>query len=413
MLSDPLYRLRALFRWRAADRDLEDELRFHLDSETDARISRGADSAEAARQARIAFGGVEQTREACREARGVSLLPAIARDLRFAVRILLGTPGFTAVAILTLALGIGANTVVFSVIERFVLRPLDYSNPDNLVSLTWRVPSLHLDNLKPAPANYFTEREQTRTLVDVGLYLWNSADVTGFGQPEHVRMLDVTYATLPLLGVKPALGRLFTREEDSPNGPKTVIISFGYWQRNLGGNRQVLGRALTLDGVPYEIVGVLPRSFHFLDSHPDIDLYTTLQLNPGTTKLGDFKYQSIARLRPGVTLPQVNAEMDHLLPVTLHTFPPTDEISLNVWEKLEMHGHAHALKEDVLGDVGKTLWVVMGSMGVLLLVACSNVANLLLVRVEGRRQELAVFRARCGARTNCVKAARREHSAQY
>jgi predicted permease len=210
----------------------------------------------------------------------------------------------------------------------------------------------------------------------------------------NMRMVDITDATLPLLGVKPTLGRLFTRGEDSPNGPKTVIISYGYWQRKLGGNRQVIGRALRLNGVPHEIIGVLPQSFHFLDSHPDFDLYTPMHWDRRTTKLdADFSYRAIARLKPGVTLARVNAEMDHLHPITLHSFPSSDVFSLNVWEKLEMHGNAHELKKDVVGDVGKTPWVVMGPMGVLLLIACANVANLLLVRVEGRRQELAVCSA--------------------
>ena len=298
-------------------------------------------------------------------------------------------PLFTAVTLLTLAIGIGANTVVFSVVESVLLKPLSYSHAESLVGVWYHIPGIEIENMPMAPFLYFIEREQGTTFEDIGVYQGDSLTVTGNGEPEHVSGLDVTDGTLPILGVKPAVGRLFTRRDDSPGTPQTVVLSYGYWRKKFGGDQSVIGRPIMVDGKAREIIGVLPRDFHFLDRE-DAALYLPMQWDRNKTKLGNFSYPGVARLKPGVTLAQVKADMTRLIPIAIRSFPAPDGFPLSLFEKVQMNPTPRPLKQDVIGDVGNVLWVLMGSIAVVLLVACANVANLLLVRVEGRRQELAI-----------------------
>ena len=298
-------------------------------------------------------------------------------------------PLFSAVTLITLAIGIGANTVIFSVVEGVLLKPLSYPQSDRLIGVWYHVPGIEIDQLPMAPFLYFIERELNTTFEDIGVYTGDSLSVTGAGEPEHVKGLDVTDGTLPILGVKPALGRLFTRRDDSPGAPQTVVLSYGYWRTKFGGNDSAIGRSILVDGKAREIIGVLPRDFHFLDRE-DAALYLPMQWDRSKTKLGNFSFSGIARLKPGVTLAQVEADMIRLVPIAIRSFPPPDGFPLSLFEKIQINATPRLLKQDVIGDVGNVLWVLMGSIAVVLLVACANVANLLLVRVEGRRQELAI-----------------------
>jgi predicted permease len=298
-------------------------------------------------------------------------------------------PLFTAITLLTLAIGVGANTVIFSVVEGVLLKPLPYPHPEQLIGVWHTAPGIGLKELNMAPSIYFIDREQSTTLQDIGVYDGDSLNVTGAGQPEHVRGLDVTDGTLPILDVTPALGRLFTRRDDSPGAPQTVLLSYGYWQSKFGGASSVIGRSITVDGKPREIIGVLPRGFHFLDQQ-DAALILPFQWDRSKTKLGNFSQRAIARLKPGVSMAQASADMARLLPVVMRTFPAPEGFSASLFEKARISPNLRPLKQDVVGDVGKVLWVLMGSIVLVLLVACANVANLLLVRVEGRRQELAI-----------------------
>ena len=185
------------------------------------------------------------------------------------------------------------------------------------------------------------------------------------------------------------MGRLFTRQDDSPSAPATVVLSYQYWQTKFGGASSVLGTAITVDGKPRQIIGVMPKGFHFLDQ-PDAALILPFQWDRNKTKLGNFSQRALARLKPGVTLEQANADMARLLPVVLRSFPAPEGFSADLFEKAKIAPNLRPLKKDVVGDVGKVLWVLMGSIVLVLLIACANVANLLLVRVEGRRQELAI-----------------------
>lgn len=320
-------------------------------------------------------------------------------QLKQIFRRLARAPLFTTITLITLAVGIGANTVVFSVVEGVLLKPLAYPQADRLVGIWHAAPGIGFDNLNMAPFLYFIDREQNSTFEDVGMYDGDSLSVTGAGEPEHVTGMDVTDGTLPLLGVRPALGRLFARRDDMADAPKTVILSYNYWQKKFGGSNSVVGQTLNIDGTSREIVGVLPRNFQFLDNY-NAALFLPMQLDRSKVKLGNFSFRGLARLKPGVTLKQANVDMDRLLPIAVHSFPAPDGFSSALFEKVKISANLHTLKRDVVGDVGNVLWVLMGSILVVLLVACANVANLLLVRVEGRRQELAIRSALGAGRTN-------------
>ncbi len=309
-------------------------------------------------------------------------------------------PLFTTITLITLAVGIGANTVVFSVVEGVLLKPLAYPQADRLVGIWHSAPEIGFQgDLNMAPFIYFIDREQSTTLEDVGMYNGDSLSVTGAGEPEHVSGMDVTDGTLPLLGVRPVLGRLFTRSDDAASAPKTIILSYNYWQKKFGGNNSAVGRTLDVDGTSREIIGVLPRDFQFLDNY-NAALFLPMQLDRSKVKLGNFSFRGVARLRPGVTLKQADTDMNRLLPIAIHSFPAPDGFSTAIFEKVKISANLHTLKKDVVGDVGNVLWVLMGSIVAVLLVACANVANLLLVRVEGRRQELAIRSALGAGRSN-------------
>src|SRR6202453_3722607 len=310
-------------------------------------------------------------------------------QFRQVLRRLSRAPMFTAITLLTLAIGVGANTVIFSVVNGVLLKPLPYPHPEQLIGVWYSAPGINIADLTMAPSFYFIEREQSTTFEDIGIYSGDSFNVTGAGQPEHVLGLDVTDGTFPLLDVRPAAGRLFSRGDDSPGGAPTVLLSYAYWQQKFGGATSVVGTSVTLDGKARQIVGVLPQGFHFLDQE-DAAIIAPLHWDRSKTKLGNFSYHALARLKPGVTLEQATTDMARLIPIALRSFPVPDGFSPSLFEKARFAPNLRPLKKDVVGDVGNVLWVLMGSIAMVLLVACANVANLLLVRVECRRQELAV-----------------------
>jgi predicted permease len=304
-------------------------------------------------------------------------------------------PLFTAVTLITLAVGVGANTVIFSVVEGVLLKPLPYSHPDQLIGVWYTAPGVGLKELNMSPSMYFIDREQSATLQDIGVYDSDAFSVTGAGEPEHVRGLDVTDGTLPLLGVVPALGRLFTQQDDSPGAAATALLSYGYWRQKFGAASNVIGRSITVDGKPRQIIGVLPNGFHFLDQE-DATLVIPFQWDRNKTNLGNFSVEALARLKPGVTIAQASSDMARLLPIAMRSFAAPPGFSISLFNNAHIAPNLRPLKQDVVGDAGNGLWVLMGSIALVLLIACANAANLLLVRVEGRRQELAV-RAALGA----------------
>jgi hypothetical protein len=295
---------------------------------------------------------------------------------------------FTLVTVATLAIAIGANTAIFSVLDGVLLKPLPYPNPDELVGIWHTAPGVNIKDLNVAAYLYFTYREESRTFRDLGLWGERSATVTGQAEPQRVGVLRVTESVLPVLGAQPLLGRWFLPKDCEADSPPTVLLSYGYWQSRFGGDPATIGRDLIVDGTPRQIVGVMSRDFRFLDLKPSLILPE--RFDRAKVTLGGFNYQGVARLRPGATLADANADVARMLPLSLDRFPPPPGYSKKMFEEARIAPALRPFKRDLVGNIGDVLWVLMGTIGLVLMIACANVANLLLVRVEGRQQELAV-----------------------
>ncbi|WP_433972356.1 ADOP family duplicated permease [Tunturiibacter lichenicola] len=379
--------------------DLSVSIQEHLSERIEELMEEGMSPQESERTARREFGNVTLVEERSREVWQWAKLESILADLRFAFRRLRKSPGFAITVILTLAIGIGANTAVFSVLNSVLIKPLPYPEPDQLVSLWLEAPGAAglanvTDGLHLSSSMYFTFSEQNRTFQSLGVWTTDSANVTGLAKPEEVRAALVSDGVLQTLEIPPVAGRWLSQEDQQPHGAKTVMLSYGYWQRRFGGDRSAIGHTITIDSQSREIVGVMPRGFRL--ANQDFDVLAPLAFDRNHQKLAGFGFQGVARLRPGISIAQADADITRMIPIWMDSFTNGPMTNPHFYETWRITPALRPLKQQVIGNVGNVLWVVMATIGLVMLIACTNVANLLLVRADARQQELAI-RAALGA----------------
>jgi putative ABC transport system permease protein len=381
-----MHRLRSIFRKSRADADLQREIEIHLEQLVKEAVASGLTESEARLMARRSFGSLEKTKDECRDTRRVNVIDNFARDVRYALRMIWTKRSFSVPALLTLALGIGANIAIFSVVNAVLIRSLPYAEPEKLVGVSnAAVFSGQVINDWPLTLDmYAAYNEQARSFADFGVWTAGAAAATGAGEPEQVASVSMTHGVLPALGVQPYLGRWFSNADEVPGAQKAVILSYKYWQRRFGGSERAVGQLVLIDFNPYQVVGVMPRSFEFLNVDPDVFLAQSVASGaPGSADADNF---GVARLKPGVTLAQANQDLARVLSI----WGAGNAQWGRALEELRVKPNIHPLKQDVVGDVGAVLEILMGALIIVLLLVCANVANLVQVRAQARREEFAI-----------------------
>ncbi len=377
-----LLRLGGLFRRARQERDLAAEMESHLQMHVEDNLRAGLSAEEAHRQALIKLGGIEQTKENYRDRRGLPFLETLFQDLRFAGRLLLKNAGFTAVAVLTVALGVGANAGIFSVVHAVLLKPLPYPESDRLVMVWEKVslPNYENDQNEPSPGNFADWRSQNSVFDNLGAYRNRSFNLTGAGGPVRVEGEQVSASLFSVLKVNAALGRVFTAGDDQPSGRHVVVMSDGLWKSRFGSNAQILGKTILLDGESYIVVGIMPPNFHFPD--PDDQLWVPIALTPQDLANHGSHYLLVtARLKPNVTLAQAQGELNRIAQHLTELYPDTNT---------GVQANIVALREEIAGPVRPALVALFGAVGFILLIVCANVASLLLGRASARHREIGI-----------------------
>lgn len=407
MLTDLAYRLRALVFRTSVERELDEELRAHLDALERKHIAAGLAPAEAARRARIEFGGLEQVAEACRDSRGVSLVETLWADLRYAGRLLRKDFGFNAIAILTLALGIGASTTVFSVVHRVLIERLPYPEAERIV-LPSRLPppgvQLGFDDLPWGRYEFNTFAAETQTFESLGAFIGDGFNLAGMGEPVRLEGVRASAGFFPTLGVAPALGRVFTAREDVPGRDLEVVLGHRVWQQRFGADPAIVGRTINLNGQLYTVIGVMPPGFAFPKSTElpgsvtlprTPELWVPMAFPAGPARRGEpAEYGVVGRLKRGVTIDRAQAELNLFTRQMEQQFPGGKN-----WFNMR----AKPIQRQIVGDTRRPLLLLLGAVGVVLLIGCANVANLLLARSLAREKELTLRAALGAARGRLIR----------
>ncbi len=380
------------FRRRRYD-DISVSIQEHIDERIDELMEEGMPREEAERTARRDFGNVALLKERSREVWQWQWLESLLADLKHVLRRLARSPGFALTVVLTLAIGIGANTAVFSVINSVLIRPLPYPQPRQLVAMHLNAPgapglSDFRDELRLSASMYLTFAAHNKSFQSIGVWMPGTASITGLAKPEQVNTAMITDGILQTLDVPAAVGQWLTAADQDPRGAHRVMLSYGYWQRRFGGDPSVVGRTIIADSRPYVIAGVMPRGFKVVSY--DFDLLAPLAFDPRNEQLAGFAYRGIARLRPGVTISQADADVARLINVWMDSWTNGPGSDPHWYERWRITPTLRPLKAQVVGNMGNVLWVVMATIGLVMLIACTNVANLLLVRADARQHELAV-----------------------
>jgi len=371
VFADLLFRLRALLRRNSAENDLDEELRFHLDQQAAKHQARGLSAEEASRQARLDFGGTAQVKDECRDSWGVRFLETMLQDVRYAIRTLRRSPGFTACAVMTLALGIGANTALFSVIDRVLLTPLPYLEPQNLVAAVRNDSSTDLRDIQ----------RQARTVAQGGAINIRPMDYTGGKEPVQIRGGFVNAGFFPTFGVTPMLGRWMTPEEDVGGGPDYAVVSYQFWQNFLSHDPQIIGKTIPLSGKSYTVIGVMPSDFALPREKADVFVSVWVADPNAESARGVHSMHPYWRLKPRVSIAQAQAEMSAIDRQLMKDHPDTEK---NRQTRLV------PLQKALVANIRTALLVLFGAVGLVLLIACANFAVLLTARGLARRREFSI-----------------------